>query len=141
MANSIVNNKPKLFKDVIKDCSSWQISVSLKRPPVGASADAADPAEAADGVAESMLTSYDQLDFSRPSRELKHHYHSTSTLKSVKSSGESKHLIEVPDLRKERHLSTGDYIDASAITVNPQTSSLGQLSKGDIPKVGWHLHL
>ena len=109
---------------------------------MGASADAVDPAEAvADGAAESMLTSYDQLDFSRPSRELKHHYHSTSTLKSVKSSGESKNLIEVPDLRKERHLSTGDYIDASALTQNPPRSSLGQLSKGDIPKVGWILLL
>ena len=41
-------------------------------------------------AAESMLTSYDQLDFSRPSRDLKQHYHSTSTLKSVKSANGSR---------------------------------------------------
>jgi len=97
-------------------------------------ANSADAAEPADAAAESMLTSYDQLDFSRPSRDLKQHYHSTSTLKSVKSSNGSRNLIEIPDSKKERHLSTGDYIDASQIS---QTSraSLGHLSKGDIPKV------
>ena len=35
-------------------------------------------------------TSYDKLDFSRPAAELKPHYHSTSTLKSVKSTSVSK---------------------------------------------------
>ena len=35
-------------------------------------------------------TSYDKLDFSRPAAELKPHYHSTSTLKSVKSASVSK---------------------------------------------------
>jgi hypothetical protein len=107
--------------------------VSDKRP-IGASSEI--PVAAVE--AGLTTTGYDQLDFSRPSRELKQHYHSTSTLKSVKSSiekSESKNLIPVPDLRKERHLSTGDYIDASFLTQNPQRSSLGHLTKGELPKV------
>ena len=39
-----------------------------------------------DDLPRPMETSYDKLDFSRPAAELKPHYHSTSTLKSVKSS-------------------------------------------------------
>ena len=111
---------------------------------LGASSDF--PASAsASATVEATLTSYDQLDFSRPSREHKPHYHSTSTLKSLKSSSaaavdtntvDSRNLIDVPDVRKERHLSTGDYIDASLLTQNAnQGSSLGQLTKSDIPKV------
>ncbi len=110
---------------------------------LGASSDFPASASASTAV-EATLTSYDQLDFSRPSREHKPHYHSTSTLKSLKSSSaidtsntvDGRNLIDVPDVRKERHLSTGDYIDASLLTQNAnQGSSLGQLTKGDIPKV------
>ena len=45
-----------------------------------------------------METSYDKLDFSRPAAELKPHYHSTSTLKSVKSTTVSKSRDEVGGL-------------------------------------------
>ncbi len=105
--------------------------------------------------------SYDRLDFSRPNADLRPHYHSTSTLKSVKSSGnvvggggggtgnKSPNLLPVgkkPDLNAST-ASDGDYIDtpltaaanssfnASLRERDRRRASSGHLSQAELPKV------
>ena len=57
-------------------------------------------------------TSYDRLDFTRPTADLKPHYHSTSTLRSVKSTSKSRECFEQDVSR----IPTGSYIQTALYT-------------------------
>lgn len=94
--------------------------------------------EEEDGGGGGPSTRYDRLDFTRPSTgELKPHYHSTSTLKSVKSKSRVEQE-ETEDDTTANNLNTScnDYIDAKALTILDKRASSGHLSQGEIPKIG-----
>jgi hypothetical protein len=89
-----------------------------------------------------MKMSYDKLDFSRPTAELKPHYHSTSTLKSVKSSTKSKELMSIQSSAANNNSNNSGYVQATYLSDQSdhqdgggRRSSSGHLSKGEIPKV------
>ena len=86
-------------------------------------------------------TSYDKLDFSRPAAELKPHYHSTSTLKSVKSTSVSKSRDDgglLEGVQNSSKIPTTAYIQTALFT-DPSTrrASSGHLCHNTNSRVSY----
>ena len=86
---------------------------------------------------EKLKMSYDTLDFTRPNTgELRPHYHSSSTLKSVKSAKSKELLVANPTPNEIMGGSSG-YVQATMLedTNILRKLSSGHLSQGEIPQV------